>query len=308
MAPPSGDKCTEPDGRAPYHEPAGGSFAVPRFFPAARLAGYGLGGAASTKGPMCRNVARLPPRQGASYRRSVSFSLTEPTLSVLLVEDDDRLAVLTARYLEGCGCQVYWVGNGVAALAECARRSFDVILLDLMLPGRDGLEVCRELRQRLDVPIIMVTARKDEVDRVLGLDGGADDYMTKPFSSRELVSRIRAVVRRARGLVGPPKGLLRVGELVLDSTRMRVTVGARVVELTGYEFALLRVLAERAGRVLSREQLLDLAKGSAEDAYDRSIDVQISRLRQKLGDDARQPRYLKTIRGTGYMLVAGPEH
>lgn len=256
---------------------------------------------------MCRSVARPHAARGASYRRSVSFSLTEPAIFVLLVEDDERLAALTARYLEGCGCQVSWVGNGLAALAECARRNFDVILLDLMLPGRDGLEVCRELRQRMDVPIIMVTARKDEVDRVLGLDGGADDYVTKPFSSRELVSRIRAVVRRARGRVGPTREVLRVGDLTLDVARMRVTVGDRALELTGYEFALLRVLAERAGRVLSREQLLDLAKGSAEDAYDRSIDVQISRLRQKLGDDARQPRYLKTIRGTGYMLVVGPE-
>jgi two-component system, OmpR family, response regulator len=139
----------------------------------------------------------------------------------------------------------------------------------------------------------------------MGLDAGADDYVTKPFSSRELVSRIRAVVRRARGQVGPSLKPIQAGVVTMDPATMRVTVSGREVTLTGYEFALLKVLAERAGRVLSREQLLDLAKGSADESYDRSIDVQISRLRQKIGDDAKRPRYLKTIRGTGYMLVSG---
>ena len=228
----------------------------------------------------------------------------EPPIKLLLVEDDERLARLTVRYLEGAGFLVTRVTTGPQAVTAAAQRQFDVILLDLMLPGRDGMDVCRELRTRIDVPIIMITARKDEVDRVSGLDAGADDYVTKPFSSRELVSRIRAVVRRARGLVGPQQKLVRVGDITVDPARMRVLVSGREVELTSYEFALLRVLAERAGRVLSREQLLDLAKGGAEEAYDRSIDVQISRLRQKLGDDARTPRYLKTIRGTGYLLVS----
>jgi len=231
----------------------------------------------------------------------------EAPIKVLYVEDDQRLATLTVRYLEGSGLHVTWVTTGPQAIAEVARRQFDVILLDLMLPGRDGMDVCRELRTRVDVPIIMVTARKDEVDRVLGLDAGADDYVTKPFSSRELVSRVRAIVRRARGLVGPQLKSIRIGAITIDPVRMRVTIGGRKVELTGYEFALLKVLAERTGRVLSREQLLDLAKGGAEEAFDRSIDVQISRLRQKLGDDARQPRYLKTIRGSGYVLVSGED-
>lgn len=229
-------------------------------------------------------------------------------IKILFVEDDERLAKLTVRYLEGDGFMVTWIATGPEGLTEATQRQYDLILLDLMLPGRDGMDICRALRTRIDVPIIMVTARKDEVDRVLGLDGGADDYVTKPFSSRELVSRIRALVRRARGQVGPQLKSLQVGDITVDPVRMRVTVLDREVELTGYEFALLRVLAERAGRVLSREQLLDLAKGSAEDAYDRSIDVQISRLRQKLGDDARQPRYLKTIRGTGYVLVPGRDN
>jgi DNA-binding response OmpR family regulator len=209
--------------------------------------------------------------------------------------------------LRGSGILVDRAVSGTEVLASTARRQYDVILLDLMLPGRDGLDVCRELRGRLDTPIIMVTARREEVDRVMGLDAGADDYVTKPFSSRELVSRIRAVVRRARGHVGPSDRLIRVGPITIDPTTMQVTVEQRPIELTGYEFALLRVLAERAGRVLSREQLLDLARGSSEEAFERSIDVQISKLRQKLGDDARRPRYLKTIRGVGYVLAVRDE-
>jgi two-component system OmpR family response regulator len=183
--------------------------------------------------------------------------------------------------------------------------TYDVILLDLMLPGRDGISICQELRSRYDVPIIMVTARGEEADRVLGLELGADDYVTKPFSARELLARIRAQVRRARGQTGPTVvASVRVGGLALEPARLEATLDGRALSLTAYEFALLRVLAERAGRVLSREQLLDLAKGGAEESFDRSIDVHISRLRQKLGDDPKHPRLLKTIRGAGYMLTA----
>lgn len=244
---------------------------------------------------------------GKLLERASQMTSTEAPIKVLFVEDDERLARLTSEYLQCSGFLVSWIASGPAALAEVLQRQFDVVLLDLMLPGRDGMDVCRDLRARSDVPIIMVTARKDEVDRILGLDAGADDYITKPFSSRELVSRIRAVVRRSRGLAGPPLKPIQAGMIVLDPATMRVTVSGREVALTAYEFALLRVLAERAGHVLSREQLMDLAKGSADEAYDRSIDVQISRLRQKIGDDARQPRYLKTIRGIGYMLVSGED-
>ncbi|XYI01049.1 response regulator transcription factor [Sorangium sp. So ce1128] len=228
-------------------------------------------------------------------------------IKVLLVEDDERLAKLLVRYLEENELLVTWAATGPQAIAEATRQPFDVILLDLMLPGRDGVAVCRDLRTRLDIPIIMVTARRDEADLVLGLDAGADDYVRKPFSSREIVSRIHAMVRRARGRMGPPRRSLRVGAIMIDPSSMRVTVSGRDVSLTGYEFAVLRALAERAGRVLSREQLLELAKGSAEEAFERSIDIHVSRLRQKLGDDARHPRYLKTIRGSGYMLVAGED-
>jgi two-component system OmpR family response regulator len=227
----------------------------------------------------------------------------EPQIKILFVEDDERLANLTRRYLEGTGFQVTWESSGASA-NELVRHGYDVVLLDLMLPGQDGIEICRSLRTQLDVPIIMVTARREEADRVLGLDSGADDYVTKPFSSRELVARIRAVVRRARGRLGPAAQLVQAGDISLDPQTMRVTVEGRDVRLTGYEFALLRVLAERVGRVLSREQLLDLARyGGAEEAFERSIDIQISKLRAKLGDDARNPRFLKTVRGSGYLLA-----
>jgi two-component system, OmpR family, response regulator len=229
----------------------------------------------------------------------------EAPIKVLLVEDDDRLAKVTSRYLEAQGLVVAWARSGPEAITEATRKPFDAMLLDLSLPGRDGIEVCRELRGRTDLPIIMVTARREEVDRVLGFEAGADDYLTKPFSSRELVARIRALVKRARGLVGPQRKTQTIGSITIDPTSMRVTISGREVFLTGHEFAILQVLAERAGRVLSREQLLDQVKGGAEEAFDRSIDIHISRLRQKLGDDARQPRYLKTIRGSGYMLAAG---
>lgn len=224
-------------------------------------------------------------------------------IKLLLVEDDERLAALTREYLEGHGLVVSHAASGPAALDEVARRQFDVILLDLNLPGLDGVEVCRRIRARSDVPIIMVTARDELPDRVVGLDAGADDYVGKPFSSRELLSRIRAAVRRARGTVGPEASELQVGRLRLFPDRLAVYLDDRAVETTAHEFAILYVLARSAGRALSREQLLDLAKGNADEAFDRSVDVHISRLRSKLGDDARKPTLLKTVRGVGYMLV-----
>ena len=227
------------------------------------------------------------------------------TIKILLVEDDARLATLTARYLESHGALVTVASDGVEGQAEALRRQYDCIVLDLMLPGRDGLEVCRELRGRIDVPIIMVTARGEEADRVMGLEVGADDYVTKPFSPRELLARIRANVRRVRGEVGPAQATIHVGGLVLDPQRMTVVLDGKAIDVTAYEFSILRALAQRPGRVLSREQLLDLAKGSAELSFDRSIDVHVSRLRAKLGDDSRSPKILKTVRGAGYLLAGG---
>jgi DNA-binding response OmpR family regulator len=227
-----------------------------------------------------------------------------PAVLALLVEDDTRLAALTAEYLRGHGVQVVVAADGAAGLTEARRARFDVVLLDLMLPGRSGLEVCRELRSRSDVPILILTARGEEADRVLGLELGADDYLTKPFSPRELLARIQAQVRRARGQAGPTSQPLVLGDLELDPGSLRATLAGRELSLTGYEFQLLRVLAERAGQVLSRERLLELVRGSAEESFDRSVDVHVSRLRAKLGDDPKRPRWLKTVRGAGYQLAA----
>ena len=231
--------------------------------------------------------------------------LAEPALSLLLIEDDIRLAQLTARYLESHGISVVVCHDGIEGQHEALRRAYDCIVLDLMLPGRDGMDVCRQLRGRIDSPIIMVTARGEEADRVMGLEAGADDYMPKPFSPRELLARVRANVRRARGQVGPRHATLVIGELTLEPQQLAVHFRGKKIDVTAYEFAVLRALAERPGRVLSREQLLDLAKGSADLSFDRSIDVHISRLRSKLGDDGRAPQVVKTVRGAGYMLVIG---
>jgi DNA-binding response OmpR family regulator len=231
------------------------------------------------------------------------MTATEEKLTVVLVEDDERLAQLTAKYLESHNVTVTIVNNGRDAVGRVMQVRPDVVLLDLMLPGMSGLDVCRELRQRSDVPIVMVTARGEEADRVVGLEGGADDYIAKPFSSRELLARIRAHARRARGAVGPAKKALVVGKLSIDVDAMNATLDGQPLALTTYEFMLLRALAERAGRVLSREQLVDIVRGSADEAFDRSIDVHISHLRNKLGDDPRAPRMIKTVRGVGYMLA-----
>lgn len=232
---------------------------------------------------------------------------TDATITALLVEDDDRLAALTRDYLQGHGLVVTVERDGVRGLAEALAGRYDVILLDLMLPGMQGLDVCRAIRERSDVPVIVLTARGEESDRIVGLELGADDYLPKPFSPRELVARIRAVLRRSRGRVGPKTRRLEVGPLALDAGSRKVTVDGREVAVTGYEFDLLYALAERAGQVLSRDRLLELARGNAEEAFDRSIDVHISRLRQKLGDDPRNPRLLKTVRGVGYQLAAEKE-
>lgn len=225
------------------------------------------------------------------------------TVQVLMVEDDNRLALLTERYLTRHGLLVTHVADGHAALREAGRHRYDVLLLDLMLPGADGLEVCAAIRECSDVPIIMVTARGSIDERVQGLESGADDYLAKPFNPRELLARIHAVIRRARGRVGPPVRTREVGPLHLDAGRLRATLDGEVLDLTSQEFYLLYALAEHAGRPLSREQLLDrLHPGGAEEAFERSIDVHVSRLRRKFGG----PSLLRTVRGQGYMLTTDP--
>ncbi|WP_433926427.1 response regulator transcription factor [Sorangium cellulosum] len=224
--------------------------------------------------------------------------------SIVYIEDDEKLARLTARYLESHNVRVTVATDAREGIACVLRERPDVVLLDLMLPEIDGYEVCQKLRARVDTPIIMVTARGEEADRVMGLEGGADDYIAKPFSARELLARIRAQARRARGLSGPAaERLLVVGALTIAPAARRATLDGVELSLTTYEFDLLHALAGRAGRVLTREQLVDLVRGSADEAFDRSIDVHISHLRKKLGDDPRSPRIIKTVRGIGYVFA-----
>jgi two-component system response regulator RstA len=223
--------------------------------------------------------------------------------TALLIEDDVRLANLTRSYLEKYDILVTLFHNGTDGLKEALYGHYDVLLLDVMLPGVDGIRICQRVREQSDVPIIMLTARGEEADRVLGLELGADDYMPKPFSPRELLARIRAVIRRSRGRAGPRTAKVTVGALSLDPGARTARLQDAPLDLTSYEFDLLLALAERAGRVLSREKLLELARGNAEEAFDRSIDVHVSRLRQKLGDDPRRPYWIRTVRGVGYQLL-----
>lgn len=240
----------------------------------------------------------------ATRRSETSYAgCVVPDILALLVEDDERLARFTAEFLEQQGVGVTRANDGEAALRAARARAFDIVLLDLMLPGKDGLSVCRELRAVSGVPILVITARTDEQDRIVGLELGADDYLGKPFSPRELLARVRALVRRARGQLGPGSDVIRVGPLELGLATMTVRYHGRMIELTSYEFTIVRVLAQRPGRVLNREQILELAKGTADDAFDRSIDVRISRIRQKLGEDPRHPSIIRTVRGTGYVLA-----
>ena len=226
----------------------------------------------------------------------------EPSINVLLVEDDQRLAQLTKTYLESHQVTVTVAGDGRSALDLVERITFDALLLDIMLPGVDGLYVCQQVRRCSDIPIIMLTARGEEADRVMGLELGADDYLPKPFSPRELLARIRTAVRRYRGVLGPKSHPLSVGPLTLDPGSRTARLGDVQLDLTGYEFSLLLAFVERKGRVLSREQLMALAQKSPEESFDRAIDVHISHLRQKLGDDPKHPRMIKTVRGIGYLF------
>lgn len=225
----------------------------------------------------------------------------EPIL-VAYIEQDTELARLTGGYLEAHGLRVTVAHTAHDGIARIMRERPDVILLDLMLPDISGFDVCRTLRDLVSTPIIIVTACSEEADRVMGLEGGADDYVTKPFSSRELLARLRAKARRARRNAG--HDTLSAGALTIERGSRVARWKGQALSLTSYEFDLLRVLVERAGRVLSREQLMDLVRGSADEAFDRSIDIHVCHLRAKLGDDPRRPRLLKTVRGVGYSFAA----
>jgi two-component system phosphate regulon response regulator OmpR len=221
---------------------------------------------------------------------------------ILLVEDDARLAEVTSQYLGQAGFQVTVAPLGATALQAFARKPCDVVVLDLTLPDMDGLEVCRQLRRQSDVPLLMLTARGDPTDRVVGLELGADDYVPKPFDPRELLARLRALLRRQRSS-GPGEPPLQFGRLEIDRAARTVRLDDGMCELTSHQFELLRVLAEHAGRVLSREFLMDALKGAPLEAFDRSIDVHISRIRLAIEDDPKAPRRIVTVRGAGYVFA-----
>ncbi len=228
---------------------------------------------------------------------------------ILIVDDDAEIRSLLSQYLQKNGLRVTAVADGRAMWQALDAVRIDLIVLDLMLPGEDGLTLCRNLRAKSsDIPVIMLTARGEETDRIVGLEMGADDYLAKPFSARELLARIKAILRRARSL---PENLrpddarnIRFGDWLLNTVQRQLvsTVGV-VTPLSGAEYRLLRIFLSHPNRVLNRDQLVDLTQGKEADPLDRSIDVQVSRLRQRLGDDSREPRLIKTVRGEGYVLA-----
>lgn len=228
---------------------------------------------------------------------------------LLLIEDDARLQHLLRQYLAPFGHEVRAVDDGHAGLAELEINPPDLIILDVMLPGMDGFAVCRAIRQRSAVPVIMLTARGDVVDRVAGLETGADDYLLKPFEPRELAARIQSVLRRTHpepDRAGPPQART-FGPLRIDYAAHGAALEGQDLALTTNEFTALSLLARHPGRVLDRDELLRELRGIESDSFNRTVDITMSRLRQKLGDDARNPRFIRTVWGTGYVFIAREE-
>lgn len=226
--------------------------------------------------------------------------------NILIVEDDRRLAELTREYLEGNGLQVSIEADGAQAVERIINGRPDLVVLDLMLPGEDGLSVCRKVRERYEGPILMLTARADDLDQVLGLETGADDYVCKPVRPRLLLARIRALLRRREHLEAPTthSKRLQYGPLVIDSALREAWLRGEGIELTGAEFDLLWLLTSNPGRIMSREEIFAELRGIEYDGQDRSIDVRISRIRPRIGDDPEHPRLIKTVRGKGYLFVS----
>lgn len=222
--------------------------------------------------------------------------------NILVVDDEARIADICRDYLERGGFKVTTAGNGADALALLRTRPPDLVVLDLGLPKMDGLDVTRAVRQHSNVPIIMLTARVEESDKLIGLELGADDYITKPFSPRELVARVRAVLRRSEGR-HVDGDLLRVADLEIDAARMSVRRGGEPIDLTPTELQILATLARHPGRVFTRAQLLDAARGVDAEAYERAIDSHVKNIRRKLERDPHAPQYLETVYGIGYKLV-----
>ena len=233
------------------------------------------------------------------------------TPQLLMIEDDARLAAMVGEYLTQSGYGVTHAGDGESGLALLHDAPVDLVVLDLMLPGIDGLEVCRRIRAQpgdgARVPVLMLTAKGDPMDRIVGLELGADDYLPKPFEPRELLARIRAVLRRRQPGTAPEQQRLRFGALEIDRDARTVTVGEAPCELTSYQFDLLVTLAERAGRVLTREQIMEAVRGRELEAFDRSIDVHIGRIRAAIEQDVKAPKRIVTVRGVGYVFAKQQE-
>jgi two-component system, OmpR family, alkaline phosphatase synthesis response regulator PhoP len=215
---------------------------------------------------------------------------------VLIVDDEPRIAEIAGDYLRHAGFEVVTAASGARGLDAALSRRPDLVVLDLRLPDLDGIEVARQLRGRSQVPIIMLTARAEESDRLLGLEAGADDYIVKPFSPRELVARVRAVLRRA----GTQTDVIRLGDLLLDRSRASAARGGQRIDLTATEFQLLETLARHPGRLFTRAQLLDVIRGGDSESFDRAIDTHIKNIRRKIERDPRNPRYVLTVYGVGY--------
>jgi len=231
----------------------------------------------------------------------------DASAQLLIVDDDNRLRDLLVRYFEQQGYAALGVADGREMERELARRHVDLIVLDVMLPGEDGLSLCRRLRgQGVETPIVMLTAKGDEVDRIVGLELGADDYLPKPGNPRELLARVRAVLRRGRVPAGAPRAngeRIGFGPFVLDLGTRELRRGNTLLKLTTGEFAVLSILAQRPRQPLTRDQLMSAARGREHEAFDRSMDVMISRIRRLIEDDPKQPRYLQTLWGHGYVFV-----
>jgi DNA-binding response OmpR family regulator len=220
---------------------------------------------------------------------------------ILLIEDDSRLAEMVSNYLGGAGFHVTVAPNGTTGIAHEARDAFDAVVLDLMLPDMDGLEICRRIRARALTPILMLTARGEPMDRVVGLEMGADDYLAKPFEPRELLARLKAILRRTRG--DQATEMLRFGRLEIDVGARQARLDGNDAPLTSHQFALLLALARHPGRVMSRDALMEQVRNEPLEAFDRSIDVHISRIRAAIEDDASKPRRVITVRGAGYVFA-----
>jgi two-component system, OmpR family, alkaline phosphatase synthesis response regulator PhoP len=225
--------------------------------------------------------------------------------TILVVEDEMKIARLVRDYLEHAGFEVVVTGDGESALASARGARPDLVVLDLGLPGADGLDVARELRRRSTIPIVMLTARGDETDRIVGLELGADDYVVKPFSPKELVARVRAVLRRSAAAGGgsDPPATIRTGDVEIDPVKMRTTVAGRPIELTPTEFQLVAALAAEPGRVFTRGQLLERIHGVAFESYERAIDAHVKNIRRKLEPEPAAPRYVLTVHGVGYRFA-----